>query len=571
MMLGGEDGRRLSSVRRSCCSLVKHKLHGLLNFASNLPIPAPGTGSLFRALVKWNFPVTSRSFWRMSQCHPPQKNREQILAMADMGITLIVTLTEETPLPQEWFMHSGVRNLFVPVPNYHPPTVPQADAVLAAIVSTVDGGGKVMVHCGGGKGRAGTMAACVILRYGDSSVAAAVRTERAGGTSLSPLQSSEVLAYLRDQRPESVETERQERFIREYSSTLWQRLTEGSSATAWYQGASDDALVVGEKTTMKDCAKDVKEQRIDATATVGSVGAASGSRGGAKAKREEREAEKRLKDLQKRAPKYIMTVGLAGSGKSTFSKSLQATGCWVRANQDDLGAKACMKLISETVPAVRRGTTHLIVDRCHLTRNERKDWLDKMGGPAAKEVSCVFFDCSAEDCKQRAAARMDHPTIRPGGGQRIIEDQAQKLERPEKSEGFGSVDIVRSFNDVKALLARLGAAAPATGSAIADRDVVPAEMVVSIAEESSTAMSAEVEAEPSLLPSDFAEWLCCAIREELSEADAEGILAGVEMILSGACEEPDAIANAQEVLNEAGAPRCAEQLELRWASLVAKA
>jgi len=268
------------------------------------------------------------------------KNREQILALADMGIKLVVTLTEETPLPQEWFVHSGVRNLFVPVPNYHPPTVAQTDAALAAIAGTVEGGGKAMVHCGGGKGRAGTIAACLILRYGNSSVAAAVREERAGGTSLSPLQSSEVLAHLRDQRPESVETERQERFIREYASILWRMVTEGS--------------------------------------------------------------------------------------------------------------------------------------------------------------------------------------------------------------------------------------APDAGSAKVDSDAVPEEAVAPAAKECNMVL-AEVDEDPLGLPPDFADWLRGAVREELSEADAEGILAAVEVICSGACEEPDAIASAQEVLSEGGAPRCAEELELRWAAVVAKA
>jgi len=231
----------------------------------------------------------------------------------------------------------------------------------------------------------------------------------------------------------------------------------------------------------------------------------------------------------------------------------------------------CMKLISETVPGVQRGTAHLIVDRCHLTRKERKEWLDNIGGPAAKEVICVFFDVSTEDCKRRAAARMDHPTIRPGGGQRIIEDQAKKLERPEKSEGFGSVEVVRNSDDVAALLARLGASAPDTGSARVDSAVVPEQVVVPTANERNMVMPAEVEDDPLGLPTEFGEWLRSAVQEELSEADAEGIMAAVEVILSGACEESDAVANAKEVLSDGGAPRCAKELELRWAAIVTKA
>jgi hypothetical protein len=49
----------------------------------------------------------------------------------------------------------GVKNLFVPVPNYHPPTVAQMDMIATAVVQEVRAGGVVMEHCGGGKGRWG--------------------------------------------------------------------------------------------------------------------------------------------------------------------------------------------------------------------------------------------------------------------------------------------------------------------------------------------------------------------------------------------------------------------------------
>lgn len=62
---------------------------------------------------------------------------------------------------------SFVRNLFVPVPNYYPPSADELDAILQEIERIVcREGRRVFVHCGGGKGRAGTVAACTLLRYG---------------------------------------------------------------------------------------------------------------------------------------------------------------------------------------------------------------------------------------------------------------------------------------------------------------------------------------------------------------------------------------------------------------------
>merc|ERR1711904_201405 len=120
-------------------------------------------------------------------------------------------------------------------------------------------------------------------------------------------------------------------------------------------------------------------------------------------------------EIQKRAPKYILTCGLPGAGKSTFASALERTGNWICANQDDHGRKGCIDIVSNAKPLVKRGVKHLIVDRCNPTRAERREWLDLMGKPPAADVACVFFDCDVEDCKKRAAARFDHPSIRQGG------------------------------------------------------------------------------------------------------------------------------------------------------------
>ena len=52
---------------------------------------------------------------------------------------LVVTLTEETPLPEAWFRGTGVQNLFVPVPNYEPPSVEQMDRIMGERVTMLCG------------------------------------------------------------------------------------------------------------------------------------------------------------------------------------------------------------------------------------------------------------------------------------------------------------------------------------------------------------------------------------------------------------------------------------------------
>ena len=47
---------------------------------------------------------------------------------------LVVTLTEETPLPAAWFHGTGVRNAFFPVPNYEPPMAEQMDEIMGELM-----------------------------------------------------------------------------------------------------------------------------------------------------------------------------------------------------------------------------------------------------------------------------------------------------------------------------------------------------------------------------------------------------------------------------------------------------
>lgn len=498
------------------------------------------------------------------------KRREQIEAMGSMDVALVITLTEETPLPPGWFTGTGVENLFLPVENYYPPTVEQADEALAAIARAAASGKRAMVHCGGGKGRAGTVAACMLLRYGFTSIESALAAESQGNGTSCQMQSDEVLTYLRDARPGSVETARQERFIREYASLLWRRAAENHEAPSVVRSMSQARSEHEEDELLKTQIFEA-DGMVPAEAVFVTPQFDPPSRTKPKSKREEKEEkeqERRRKEAIKRGPKYMVMVGLPGAGKSTFSQALEISGVWVRANQDDLGRKGCIEVVSKVVPQVRQGNKKLVLDRCNITRSERKEWLDTMGNPGAKEVLCVFFDFPSADCKQRAAARLDHPTIRSGGGGRIIDDQAKLLERPDKSEGFTAVEVVRSFQEASALLRRLGVevpeepSQPAAGAVTTSVAPVQAGPVLEVPD---VAEGEEAGTATSNLPASFQEWLISSLREELSEDDADAMFAAVEVILTDvAADNDEGFDNAAEVLRDSGAPLCASALREQW-------
>jgi atypical dual specificity phosphatase len=97
----------------------------------------------------------------------------------------------------------------------------------------------------------------------------------------------------------------------------------------------------------------------------------------------------------------------------------------------------------------------VILDRCNVTRADRAQWLDVAFRPDGAEA--VYFSASADECTRRAAARVNHPTIRHGGGARQVASHARQLEPPVgNSKEFAAVHMVDSFAASDALLLRLG-------------------------------------------------------------------------------------------------------------------
>lgn len=140
------------------------------------------------------------------------RNERDVDALADLGINRVLTLTKEEPLPTAWFRYKAVQNVFLPVENYKAPTFKEVDYFLDAVNEdeTV-----WLVHCGAGKGRAGTFLACYIAMHGFQKPAAASSGAKPvldGGT---------VIRWLRAIRPGSIETAEQERFVASWISYRW--------------------------------------------------------------------------------------------------------------------------------------------------------------------------------------------------------------------------------------------------------------------------------------------------------------------------------------------------------------
>ena len=93
-------------------------------------------------------------------------------ALASVGASAVVCLCESFEIDPrypgylDWLGSAGPRAVWWPVPDLHAPPVHSAAALIEEVTSRLDAGEGVLVHCGAGMGRAGTLAAAILLRYG---------------------------------------------------------------------------------------------------------------------------------------------------------------------------------------------------------------------------------------------------------------------------------------------------------------------------------------------------------------------------------------------------------------------
>lgn len=321
------------------------------------------------------------------------RNAEDIAMLASpvIGIKHILTLTEEEPLDASWFRGTRIKHTFLPIPNYHPPTTEQMDLIMRMLVEGDEL--PMLVHCGGGKGRAGTVAACYLAAYGFQKPDLH-RTFPA-------LSSAETISALRAIRPGSIETEQQENFVSRYQSTIWKR-----------------------QSILPDIAPEPAPSSLEV-----------------------------LEGIFDTSCDLVMLIGLPGSGKSWICDALLARNPkhWIRISQDESRSRAaCERQIGHDPPKGVRA----LLDRCNTSPEDRKNWL-ALAHWAQRPIA-VWLDYAPELCTSRAQNRAGHPTLPPGGRVRAAIEQARRVfVSPTCAEGFSAVLRVCSFAAAAELVQRL--------------------------------------------------------------------------------------------------------------------
>jgi protein-tyrosine phosphatase len=92
-------------------------------------------------------------------------------ALASVGASTVVCLCEEPELAErwpgyvEWLRAPASPAIWHPVPDLHAPSLEEVESLVDAVMAALDRG-DVIVHCGAGYGRAGTVAAAVLMSAG---------------------------------------------------------------------------------------------------------------------------------------------------------------------------------------------------------------------------------------------------------------------------------------------------------------------------------------------------------------------------------------------------------------------
>jgi predicted kinase len=141
----------------------------------------------------------------------------------------------------------------------------------------------------------------------------------------------------------------------------------------------------------------------------------------------------------------ILTIGLPGSGKSTYLQrkgiqplSTDTLRLWLLDDETDQSQQARIFGVLRLLLRIRLqiGRPRNYIDATNLTRRERRPY-KLLAKEFGYELCAVFFDVPLEVCMQRNRKRK---RIVPDD---VMEMMARKLQPPTPEEGFAKISVVR--------------------------------------------------------------------------------------------------------------------------------
>ena len=129
----------------------------LVNFINNIDLPSLSDASHLKRAHQ-RLPCVPQSLARYFTWIVPgflagmssPRTQTDIDLLEKIGIKLVMTLTEESPLNADWFNEREIDNQLIPVKNMEAPTLQQANFFILACQRYWNSHKAILIHCGGG-------------------------------------------------------------------------------------------------------------------------------------------------------------------------------------------------------------------------------------------------------------------------------------------------------------------------------------------------------------------------------------------------------------------------------------